>query len=260
MKTIPENWGKDELSNFLESADRNRHASFANERTKFGVLKDIDALFRKAIEISNNSEMYFPALFLLLSHSSFLASVDLALSGQITPTYMTIRGCLENALYGFHFSKNPKSAKTWLERHESERSLKQVKKEFKPSMMLTKLESYDKGVANIAQNIYCDSINYGGHPNPRGLLTNLGLLEEDSTVKFEVKYLNPKTVAWQACLKIVAEVGICSLLIFKLVFPERFTICNISAAIERVVKTEYSNIFVEAQRSNSLNRKSYNNA
>lgn len=244
MEPAPENWGKDDLSNFLELACRNRLASFANDKCKFGVLKDIDVLFRKAIEISNNSKMYFPALFLLLSHSSFLASVELALSGQITPTYMTIRGCLENALYGIYFSKNPESAKTWLERNESETSLKKVKEEFRPSTMLTELQSYDQWLADIAKHLYEGSIDYGAHPNPRGLLTNLGLLEEDSSIRLELKYLNPKTVAWEACLKAVAEVGICSLLIFKLVFPERFTICNMSDAIDQI-KNKYSNIFVK---------------
>lgn len=258
METIPENWGKDDLSGFLELARRNRLASFANEKSKFEALKDIDNIFRKTIEISNNSEMYFPALFLLLSHSSYLASVELALSGQITPTYMTIRGCLENALYGFHFSKNADNAVTWLERHKSEFSLKKVKDTFKPSAMLTELQSHDQEIANIAKHLYDSSIDYGAHPNQRGLLTNLGLIEEDSSIKFELKYLNPATVAWEACLKAVAEVGICSLLIFKLVFPERFTICNIPDAIDQI-KNKYSNVFVEIKYSDSLNRRNYEN-
>lgn len=127
----PPNWGGDEVSNFLEIAHRNGYGSFVHLPAPFAKITAIDALNRRLIDNLNNTRDWFTAFFILRAHSSFLGACRLTVSGQIPESYMVMRGCLENALNGFHIATQPALKEIWLRRHDDESSMRAVKNEFR---------------------------------------------------------------------------------------------------------------------------------
>ena len=231
---VPKNWGQDKVSNFIETAQKNTFATFDNLKDVFKFFEDIDESFRRIIDNIDNARDWFPAFFLLRAHSSYLGAVRLSTSGQLPEAYMILRGCLENSLYGFYLFKKPKSVEVWLNRHDDEVAKKKVRTEFKIGPMLKLLSSNDSKLGTVASGLYERTIDYRAHPNAWALLTNLTKKKNDDSIKFELSYLTGKSPALALCLKTNAQVGVCSLLVFKLVFKERFDLLGISDILQKL--------------------------
>ena len=93
------------------------------------------------------------------------------MSGQVTESYMVLRGCLENSLYGLHISNNPDTREVWLRRHDNERCKRKCKIEFSVGNVFKTLNSRDINIHRIAKDLYETTIDYGAHPNEIGLLS-----------------------------------------------------------------------------------------
>jgi hypothetical protein len=232
--SVPKDWGQDKLSNFIETAQQNTFATFANLKDVFKLLKDIDESFRRITDNIDNVKDWFPAFFLLRAHSSYLGAVRLSTSGQLPEAYMVLRGCLENSLYGFYLFKKPKSAEVWLNRHDDEVAKKKARNEFRIGPMFKLLSSNDSKLGTVASDLYERTIDYGAHPNAWALLTNLAKKKDSDSIRFELNYLTGRSPALALCLKTNAQVGVCSLLVFKLVFKERFDLLGISDNLQKL--------------------------
>lgn len=225
----PPGWGRDTLSEFIEMARRNAFATFVQGRPIWERLTRIDSLFRRAVDAMNNSRAWFAGFFLLRSHASYLGGVRLSVSGQLPEAYMVFRGCLENALYGLLVHEHPDLRSVWLRRHEDEASKQRVRDEFKIGRMLDLLETKDATTCGVVRSLYDRTIDYGAHPNEMALTSVLRQTENPDSVRFDVNYLSDaSTLALPLCLKTNAQVGVCSLRIFRLVIPERFTILGLA--------------------------------
>lgn len=231
----PPGWGHDSLSRFIEMARRNKFATFVQARPIWNCLNEIDSLFRLAIDAMNNSRAWFAGFLLLRSHASYLGGVRLSVSGQLTESYMVLRGCLESALYGLFIHENPGLRQLWLSRHESAEAKNRVKAEFRIGPMFDLLDARDIATGGPARELYERTIDYGAHPNELALLTALRLTDERETVRFDLNYLSDNsTPALALCLKTTAQVGVCALRMFRLVIPERFDLLSISDALARL--------------------------
>jgi len=108
----PPNWGNDSISDFISQATNNTFATFANMEDSYSILVRIDSVFQELTKVTLHDpedHEYYPIIFVARTHSYFLAAVRLAVSGQIPETYNLLRGCLENALYGYYLLKVPDS-------------------------------------------------------------------------------------------------------------------------------------------------------
>ena len=126
----PVEWGQDELTGFLIAAEKNAMARFANRNDDFSLLVEVDKLFRLVVQNIDNTEEWFEAFFLLRSHSAFLATVRLAVSGQASESYATSRQCIEFALYGFYLFRHKNLQELWLSRTESKGHRQKVRDTF----------------------------------------------------------------------------------------------------------------------------------
>lgn len=225
---IPPNWADDSLSKFIQDTIDNTYATFHNLKLPYNRLKDIHIVFGKIVDNIDNTPDWFATFFLVRSHSALLGAVRLALSGQVPEAYMVLRGCLENALYGFYVTRNPGSRETWLRRHDDEESKKKVRKEFKISSLLDLLEKEDDKLRNIASDLYERTIDYGGHPNERALLSVTTKNVDEHKTTFQSAYLIGNEPALELCLKSCSQIGVCSLSIFQMIYKERFDILGLS--------------------------------
>ena len=229
---VPPDWGKDSLSEFIETSHHNTIATFANLPNQYKILKDIHDVYKYITDNLINSPEWFASFFLLKSHSAYLGGVRLAISGQCAETYMVLRGCIEASIYGLYLSRNMESQETWLNRHNNEESIRRVKNEFKIVKLLGFLESVDPIMHKTAVKLYDLTIDYGAHPNELALTTLLRKTEESGMVKFDLNYLSGDCLPFRLALKIAAEVGLCSLYIFKNVYRERFSILGIDERLD----------------------------
>lgn len=232
--SIPPNWGKDSLSEFIDTTRHNTFATFVNCPSQYNTLKSIQDAFRYATDNLINTPEWFAGFFLLKSHSAYLGGVRFSISGQCPESYMVLRGCIEAALYGLYFFRNKSSHETWLNRHNSEESLKRVKDEFKIGNLFSVLKTVDPKIHDTAKLLYNRTIDYGAHPNELALTSVLRKTEEGDTIKFNLNYLSCDTPAFHLALKTTAQVGLCSLFIFKNVYSERFKLLGIDSTLDKL--------------------------
>jgi hypothetical protein len=234
LPSPPPKWDLQDISRFFDAARANQFATFANLKGDVSRLSDIDSAYRKAIDCVNHSKEWFAGFFVLRAHSNFLASCCLGWSGQIPEAYSVLRSCLENTLYGLYLSRNPNSRETWLRRQDDAASKKKVKKEFKIGTFLDLAEAVDPKEGAVARQLYERTIDYGAHPNELALMQTLQINEGASNVEFKSNYLDGGTVALRLALKTTAQVGVCSLSIFRTIYPERFDILGLTDSLRQI--------------------------
>lgn len=231
-KNIPPNWGEDSLSEFIDTARHNTFATFENLPDQYQILNNIHDIYKLVIDNLHRTHDWFVNFFVLKAHSAYLGGVRLAVSGQCAEAYMVLRGCLESAIYGLYLSRNKDSQEVWLNRHEDKESLELVKREFKMINLFNELESVDPKIYKTTRLLYDRTIDYGAHPNEAALTSLLKKTEEEDNIKFDLNYLTGNTLAFQLAMKTTAQVGLCSLYIFKNIYGERFDILGISTKLD----------------------------
>jgi hypothetical protein len=168
MVNIPEppGWGGDKLSECLDQSRRNVLARFVTQQPTYQRLAEIDRTYQLICHSLLDPPSWFVSIFLLRAHSSYLAAAHLARAGQLPETYMLLRGCLENAVYGFYFHHKPESHERWLRRHENAKAGKIMRDEFKIARMLRLLTEHDSecGPTGISIRLICSRFAIILHP------------------------------------------------------------------------------------------------
>jgi hypothetical protein len=232
----PPNWGRDQISALIDVARVNEYATFANIKGEVARLVDIDLSYRKAIDGLNHAKDWFAGFFVLRAHSNFFAACRLCWSGQIPECYAVLRSCLENALYGLYLAQHPNSRETWLRRHDDEAAKQRVKDEFKMRAMLDLAKRLDRPEGEAAETLYERTIDHGAHPNERALMQTLQIHEKAEHIEFKIVYLEGDSDQLNVALKTTAQVGVCALSLFRLVYRERFDILGITETIDHIKK------------------------
>jgi hypothetical protein len=230
----PPDWEANEISKFFDATRNNEIATFANHKEWVTRLSDIDLGYRKSIEGVNHSKDWFAGFFLLRAHSNFLAACRLCWSVQIPEGYALLRSCLENALYGLYLAKHPESRETWLKRGEDAAAKQKVKSEFQAGAMLKFAAAQDATEGEVAKVLYDRTIDSGAHPNELALMQTLTMDKNADHVEFKSNYLGTDSVALLAALKTTAQVGVCTLSLFRVVYPERFDIMGVTDLLRHV--------------------------
>ena len=233
-QTPPRNFGSGELSEFIDLAHQNTFASYVNFRSQYQRLEDITQLYTILIDHLTNTPELVAGFFLLRAHSAFLGAARLSLSGQVPEAFMVLRACLENGLYGLYISRRPASADIWLRRHESDSAKSKVRREFSGQNLWRVLENENRNIYEVANMLYERTIDYGAHPNEKALMSTLNLQPGPEGVRFEVNYLIDDLPNVSMCLKTNAQIGVCTLDIFRCVYKERFDLVGLTERLLRL--------------------------
>lgn len=219
----PSTWGKDDLSAFFEAARSNAFATHHNHSVAYKRMSDIDALYLGFFEKFENPEDTLGAGLALRCHSALRAAAKLTLSGQVPESFMVLRGALELALYAHHASTSGERAQIWMNRHDSAETKRQCSQEFTGRVIFPTLREKASVIGDIAGELYERCIDYGAHPNARGVLTTMSYEEDQQGQSFSFAYLSGDTLSLRFALKSWCQVSICALDVLGLVFPKRFT-------------------------------------
>jgi hypothetical protein len=233
----PAGWGQDPMGAFLLAAQENGYAAFQSLSGPYRKLASIDSMFREALANLDRSPDWLPTLFLLRAHSSYLGAVRIALSGQIAESFMLMRGVLESSLYGYRLAREPSLAEIWLKRGDSAAIEREVREKFAWGAVRRALEAESKRIAELAHELYQRCLDHGGHPNSGAFLHSLEIEEAGSERRLRLAYLTDNEATLQFVLKSVAQIGVLSLMVARLIFKERFEIIGLSERIDRESST-----------------------
>ena len=239
---IPEDWCKDPLSKFLNIANLNNIGVFDNYREWFSLLNEIYIAFDKFLTNALSLPVFLEPFFFQRACSAYLATVRLASSGELAEAHVLMRSVLEYSLYAIYINKDINRSRVWIKRNKSDSDQKTMKKNFQIRTMIEELERYNPDLAKKFRELYEFTIDVGAHPNPRAILRGLTIEHTEDMVLYNLQSLDTDDLSLTLALKKTAQVGICSLLVFKMIFPERFEILGISADVDRISHTTIKGI------------------
>jgi hypothetical protein len=98
------------------------------------------------------------------------------MAGQIAEVFPQLRACLEYAAYALHIDRNNDLVEVWLRRHDDHDTLNAVKNHFKISEIKKSIRTTNRHVADVFDELYQRTIDFGGHPNERAITGNLMIL------------------------------------------------------------------------------------
>jgi hypothetical protein len=179
-----------------------------------------------------NEVQLVPTLLFLRSFSAFRAAVMVALSLS-TDAFPLQRSCLEYAGYAKLVTVEPELARLWLQRDQN---LAEVRKKFSNRPVRESIEKDDAALAKIYQALYELSIDFGAHPNEKGVLGSVvpGSL---ATGNMQVTILPGDSLQLRHGLKNCGRIGICSLKIFNLVFGDHFAKSDFDTKVAEVSRS-----------------------
>jgi hypothetical protein len=247
----PPDWDIDPFSRFFADSEYNCRASAVNLAPIFGFLKKVNEAFRRmsdAVENDGNEDLLVPRFLLVRAHSAFLAACKLAMSGQLPESYAILRNVIEQAWYALHIAVNPPTAEIWLRRNDSDMEKKACKFEFTVANVRSTHERLDTATSKEMNKIYEILIDYGAHPNMRGVLTTLSKTEAPGQQKFNVGILFADQMTIAFALRMAAAVGIGALKVCQLIYPERFKITGLDAEVEGLI-VELNSVFKRYRRN-----------
>lgn len=241
-------WEKDPLSTFLFEAEFNTRVTALNCAPLYDLMRSLDGLFRKvegAIENDNREALLVSRFLIVRTHSSFLAGIRLAMSGQVFESCPVLRSAVEQAWYALHIAKDPTPptrAEAWLNRNIGDIEKGHCKSEFTVAAVKGTHEKIDPRTAQTLHEIYERLIDFGARPNQFGVMAAVTKSETDAKVSFGVGILHPEPLRIAWALKMASGVAIGALKVFLLVFPERFALLGIDRTIEDLLE-HANNVF-----------------
>lgn len=177
-------------------------------------LRSIDQIFVDWVSGAGKVSPLTASILILNSHASFRASMVLALSGQLMPVFMTLRGSLESALYANAITTKPHLEDVWMQRDRDEASRDLCKRQFTISKMFAYLEeAQNETFAEVVREAYSLMIDFGAHPNRRSIIGSTEIVAQtNGDHLLDFTYLHgPRSGELRRCLVACADVGYLSL-------------------------------------------------
>jgi len=238
---LPDDWQSDSVSKFMTDAFTNSVATLTNFRKSpiIQILIRVNDLFLSASRIKCHPvrELFLPN-FLGRAHSAYLGAVRLSTSGQVVEAYVVARGCLENALYSLYIQDDPtidqpipERVRIWMERDENDAACRKCRNTFTTGRVMKHLMDRDKNIGQKTENLYDITINRGAHPNFPGHATTSNISLEGGSIDFLIPANND---VCKACIQFAAQVGICSLKTFELIYRERFQSQGVTSQLDDI--------------------------
>jgi hypothetical protein len=244
----PPPWGDDTLSEFLKLAEYNDRVTSLNHPIVFELLKSVDSTFKevqKAVEHDSRPQLLVPRFLITRTHSSFLAAIRLAMSGQIAEVYPILRQAIEQAWYALNIAKDPAAPsrmEVWLRRNEDATAKATCKQEFTIANVRSTHEANDPDTARRLRELYESVIDYGAHPNQLGVLIGVAHSEAAKKIDYQVGILFPKILPMMMTIRLAVAVVVDALKVFQQIFPERFEIMSIDSKIGELV-IKFNSVF-----------------
>jgi hypothetical protein len=210
----------------------------ANFPVWWDILQRLDGCFLSAGKNLVNPKPVMAGNFLLRCQYAFKTAVGMALAGQVVEVFVMQRSVLEYAGYSLTIFAKPELDGVFVLRHLGLDEMKAQKEAFKIGAVRTAIGRYDSKLADVFDENYQRSIDFGGHPNPHASFSAAVLDEREGETGMTVLAISNDAKMITAALKSTAQVGLTALLLFlQHVFKEKFELLGIRQEIEAFMNT-----------------------
>jgi hypothetical protein len=234
MLETPPGWGKDSLTCFFEDAVRNLFATFHHEKHWVENLREIDESLLLIEENLRETKNIFEGLLLVRSHSAFRAACQLVFQTQVPESFVLMRSCLEYAGYGVLTYQHPELVELFFNRHESPQLNKEQKAAFQIAEVVRAISQTQPELGKIFKNFYDRTIDMGAHPNEKGMMQVQSLAQSENITTFNQAHLaGGPNLTLSHGLKVLVEVGLCSLSLFQIIFETRYKLLRLDERLAR---------------------------
>jgi hypothetical protein len=232
MRTAPENWGDDTLSQFMSAGWRNAVDAFIEDPERYLPLAEVDGIYRRLIENLADSPEQLAGTQLVRSHASYLAAASLALTGQVAEAYRLMRGALQAALLGAYVAGNPERQQLWAARNDGKEARTRTRAEFNHERLQDHLHTLDPATAKISATLRERAFEHESHPNTYAALSNARAA--GARFDFTREYFVTGDEVQRYCLRTATQTGICALSVLFYVFPERYRTLGLADRITKL--------------------------
>jgi hypothetical protein len=237
----PPQWENDALSKFFRDAEYNDRVTAVNYPDVFRLLRFVQETFElaeQAVETARCTGRPIPQFLLVRTHSAFLASTRLAMSGQSFEAQIVLRSAVESAWYALHIASDPvrsERAEVWLRRNDDACATVKCRNEFTVSKVRASHEALDPQGARELQGLYETLIDFGAHPNQLGVLGSVIRAEDEIKIDHQVGILQPEPLRMMMAVRLGVAVAVGTLRAFGAIYPERFELSGLYEKLGRIV-------------------------
>jgi len=228
------------LAGFIERVHANQHGNRQRFPEQYRVIHRVDNCFVEASKHLADAKPVFAGPLFLRSHYAYKTAASMTLAGQVPESFVMMRSCLEYAGYALTIFADPRLAdapsreEVFVNRHVDDASMKAQKEEFKISSIH---KTIDQKLSEIFRFLYNRAIDYGGHPNPHGMLAAMNLDKEDENVtSITTLALTVEPLPLMFAMRSAAQIGLTSLHIFQQMFKTKFELLGIRAEMDALRK------------------------
>jgi len=244
----PPPWGSDRLYNLFADAELNERVSSQYLPVLYARLQRVNEVFRcvlETVEQDDKSYLLYSRFLITRTYGSFFAAIRVAMGGQIIESFPLLRSAIEQAWYALHMAMDPNPPgriTVWKNRNQDDASKKKCIDEFLVAKVRSTHEDKDPKTAKELHALYEFLIDFGGHPNPRGVLGTVIKTEKGHGVGV----LYPDEDSLVETLKVAIRVAVGTLKVFQLIYSKRFELMNLDL---RITELANETIHFTAHRS-----------
>lgn len=232
------------LDRFLAVLPKNQLANRLRFPDQYQIVQQIDNCFVTAGRHLSYLKPVLVGPLFLRSQYAFKTAAGMTLAGQVAESFVMTRSCLEYAGYALAIFADqpldgaPTREEVFINRNVDEESLKAQKAEFQVGRIRPIMASYDQTLAEKFKLLYDRCIEYGGHPNPYGVLTAIKMETQDGQLtSITTLALTDDPTITMFAMQNVAQVGLTSLCIFQILCREKFELLGIRAEMDALKRT-----------------------
>lgn len=165
------------LDGYMAAADETAAELLQGDDGLVAALRRYDDYLRRDLwaHVAQSSAIGF--ILQMNAYMVFLAGVRIALSGHAAAVFPLLRTALESASYGLLIERDPVLADVWTHRHRSETDKKASRKAFTFDKGIVHLKDMAPGIYYLAKLAYEGAIDFGAHPNLKGVAGHLSIDE-----------------------------------------------------------------------------------
>ena len=221
-----------ELAYFICLANETCDEAMEELEAPLDFLAAIDLLYMDFFKQAGPVGSPTASILLLNAHSSLRGGIRMALSGQLLPVFMTLRGAIESALYAYAIVVNPVLQAIWLNRHANEESRQACRRAFSAAKMFRLLEQRldRKEFAVNLSHAYESTIDFGAHPNSLSLLRSIRIEDIDGGMQaMDFTYIHGSgSFEVRQSLVACAEIGLAVFFVALMCFENHPRITNLN--------------------------------
>jgi hypothetical protein len=170
------------LEAYLAAADETAAELLASEDSLVATLRQYDLHFRTRLWSAGAPDAIALILY-MNAYQMFLAGVRTAVSGHSVAVFPLLRTALESAAYGGLIAAKPDLAPIWTSRHRDDAARSACRKAFTFAKAIRPLKERALDLHDLAVLAYDGAIDFGAHPNVKGVLGHV-LIDEERSDEF----------------------------------------------------------------------------